>query len=159
PVRVGGADGPAASHPRRGHHGAADRAPHERRHGYFRPRGGPRPRRQDRRGHARRGARQPAGYRGLSGQRGGGIMSALLKVEKMRAGYGPIEVLKGISLEVHEGEIVTIIGANGAGKTTTLLCLSGCNRVGSGGIHFQGRAIANLPPYLIVKRGLCQSPE
>jgi branched-chain amino acid transport system ATP-binding protein len=86
-------------------------------------------------------------------------MSALLQVENLRAGYGPIEVLKGISLEVHEGEIVTIIGANGAGKTTTLLCLSGCNRVRSGSIGFDGRAIANLPPHQIVKRGLCQSPE
>jgi branched-chain amino acid transport system ATP-binding protein len=86
-------------------------------------------------------------------------MSALLKVENMRSGYGPIEVLKGISLEVHEGEIVTIIGANGAGKTTTLLGLSGCNRVRSGGILFDGRAIENLPPHEIVKRGLCQSPE
>src|SRR5262249_3794665 len=87
------------------------------------------------------------------------MMAALLKVENLRAGYGPIEVLKGISLEVHEGEIVTIIGANGAGKTTTLLCLSGCNRVRSGTIRFAGRAIDNLPPHTIVKRGLCQSPE
>jgi branched-chain amino acid transport system ATP-binding protein len=86
-------------------------------------------------------------------------MSALLKVENLRAGYGPIEVLKGISLEVHEGEIVTIIGANGAGKTTTLLGLSGCNRVRSGSVRFDGRAVENLPPHEIVKRGLCQSPE
>jgi branched-chain amino acid transport system ATP-binding protein len=86
-------------------------------------------------------------------------MSALLKVENVRAGYGPIEVLKGISLEVHEGEIVTIIGANGAGKTTTLLGLSGCNRVRSGSIRFNGQAIENLPSHEIVKRGLCQSPE
>jgi branched-chain amino acid transport system ATP-binding protein len=86
-------------------------------------------------------------------------MSALLKVENVRAGYGPIEVLKGISLEVHEGEIVTIIGANGAGKTTTLLGLSGCNRIRSGSIRFNGQAVANLPPHEIVKRGLCQSPE
>jgi branched-chain amino acid transport system ATP-binding protein len=86
-------------------------------------------------------------------------MSALLTVENVRAGYGPIEVLKGISLEVHEGEIVTIIGANGAGKTTTLLGLSGCNRIRSGSIRFNGQMVANLPPHEIVKRGLCQSPE
>ena len=56
-------------------------------------------------------------------------MAALLKLEGVRAGYGLIEVLKGISLEVHEGEIVTLIGANGAGKTTTLMCVSGAVRV------------------------------
>ena len=50
---------------------------------------------------------------------------SLLRIDSLRAGYGPIEVLKGISLEVGVGEIVTIIGANGAGKTTTLMCVSG----------------------------------
>jgi branched-chain amino acid transport system ATP-binding protein len=68
-------------------------------------------------------------------------------------------VLKGISLEVNEGEIVTIIGANGAGKTSTLMCLSGCNRVREGTILFGGRPIHQLPAYEIVKLGICQSPE
>jgi branched-chain amino acid transport system ATP-binding protein len=59
-------------------------------------------------------------------------MSALLEVEGLRAGYGPIEVLHGVSFSVNEGEIVTVIGANGAGKTSTLMCVSGCLRARSG---------------------------
>lgn len=86
-------------------------------------------------------------------------MPPLLSLENVRAAYGPIEVLKGISLEVNEGEIVTIIGANGAGKTTTLMCISGVNRVRSGRILFCGDEIQNLKPNLIVSRGLSQSPE
>lgn len=84
---------------------------------------------------------------------------SLLRVTDLRAGYGPIEVLKGISLEVNAGEIVTIIGANGAGKTTTLMCISGVNGVRSGKIEFENREIQNRPPHEIVKLGLCQSPE
>jgi branched-chain amino acid transport system ATP-binding protein len=86
-------------------------------------------------------------------------VSALLHVENLRAGYGPIEVLKGISLEVHEGEIVTMIGANGAGKTSTLMCISGVNKVRSGRIVFRGEEIQNLKPNLVVLKGLSQSPE
>ncbi|HZE95962.1 MAG TPA: ABC transporter ATP-binding protein [Planctomycetota bacterium] len=86
-------------------------------------------------------------------------MTALLTVENVRAGYGPIEVLKGISLEVNEGEIVTMIGANGAGKTTTLMCISGVNKIRSGKIVFRGEEIQNLKPNLIVLKGLSQSPE
>ena len=83
----------------------------------------------------------------------------LLEIENIRAGYGPIEVLKGISIEVGEGEIVTMIGANGAGKTTTLLSISGINRIRSGRIRFQGREIHTLPAHEIVRLGLCHSPE
>jgi branched-chain amino acid transport system ATP-binding protein len=83
----------------------------------------------------------------------------LLEIENLRAGYGPIEVLKGISIEVGEGEIVTMIGANGAGKTTTLLSVSGINRIRSGQIRFQGRDIHTLPAHEIVRLGLCHSPE
>jgi branched-chain amino acid transport system ATP-binding protein len=86
-------------------------------------------------------------------------MGVLLKTENLRAGYGLIEVLKGLDLEVREGEIVTIIGANGAGKTSTLMCLSGCNRVRQGKVTFQGREIQNQPAHEIVKLGICQSPE
>jgi branched-chain amino acid transport system ATP-binding protein len=86
-------------------------------------------------------------------------MAPLLSVEGVRAGYGPIEVLKGISLEVNEGEIVTMIGANGAGKTSTLMCISGVNRVRAGRIVFRGEEIQNRPPNEIVTRGLSQSPE
>lgn len=83
----------------------------------------------------------------------------LLEIENIRAGYGPIEVLKGISIEVGEGEIVTMIGANGAGKTTTLLSISGINRIRSGRIRFQGREIHAMPAHEIVRLGLCHSPE
>jgi len=86
-------------------------------------------------------------------------VAPLLTLENIRAGYGPIEVLKGISLEVNEGEIVTMIGANGAGKTSTLMCISGVNKVRSGRIVFRGEEIQNLKPNLIVERGLSQSPE
>jgi branched-chain amino acid transport system ATP-binding protein len=86
-------------------------------------------------------------------------MSALLQAENLRAGYGPIEVLKGISFTVNAGEIVTIIGANGAGKTTTLLTLSGCNRVRAGQVRFEGRPIHGLPPDALVRLGLCHCPE
>jgi branched-chain amino acid transport system ATP-binding protein len=86
-------------------------------------------------------------------------MPPLLELDQVHAGYGPIEVLKGISLEVKEGEIVTMIGANGAGKTSTLMCISGVNRVRSGRIVFMGREIQNLKPNVIVGLGLSQSPE
>jgi branched-chain amino acid transport system ATP-binding protein len=86
-------------------------------------------------------------------------MPPLLSLEKVHAGYGPIEVLKGISLDVNEGEIVTMIGANGAGKTSTLMCISGVNKVRSGRIVFNGREIQNLKPNIIVGLGLSQSPE
>jgi branched-chain amino acid transport system ATP-binding protein len=83
----------------------------------------------------------------------------LLEIENVSAGYGPIEVLKGVSIEVREGEIVTMIGANGAGKTTTLMSISGVNRVRTGSIRFQGREIHSLPAHEIVHLGLCHSPE
>jgi len=86
-------------------------------------------------------------------------MAALLEVKELRAGYGPIEVLKGISLTVNQGEIVTVIGANGAGKTTTLMTVSGCVRVRGGSIVFQGDELSAVPAHEIVKRGLAQSPE
>jgi branched-chain amino acid transport system ATP-binding protein len=86
-------------------------------------------------------------------------MPALLEVENLHAGYGPIEVLKGISLSVEPGEIVALIGANGAGKTTTLMSISGCVRSHAGRIALAGRDIGKLAPHEIVRAGLCQSPE
>lgn len=86
-------------------------------------------------------------------------MAPLLQIENVRASYGPIEVLKGISLEVNEGEIVALIGANGAGKTTTLMCVSGVNRVRAGRILLGGAEIQNLPAHEIVTRGMSHSPE
>lgn len=86
-------------------------------------------------------------------------MTALLQLEGVTAGYGPLEVLKEVSLEVGEGEIVTMIGANGAGKSTTLMCISGCLRPKAGRLAFAGRAIDGLPAHQRVRRGLCQAPE
>ena len=84
---------------------------------------------------------------------------ALLRVEDVHTYYGSIEALKGISLEVHEGEIVTLIGANGAGKSTTLRSINGLNHPRQGSIHFRGRDITRDPPHDIVRRGISQSPE
>jgi branched-chain amino acid transport system ATP-binding protein len=86
-------------------------------------------------------------------------MTALLALEDVHAGYGSVDALRGISLEVAEGEIVTVIGANGAGKTTTLMCVSGVNTVRSGTIRFGGRDIANRPAHEIARMGVRQSPE
>jgi branched-chain amino acid transport system ATP-binding protein len=86
-------------------------------------------------------------------------MPPILSLKDVHAGYGPIEVLKGISLEVGEQEIVTIIGANGAGKTSTLMCISGLVRARQGKINFRGEEIQSRSGHEIVRLGLCQSPE
>ncbi|GMW00007.1 MAG: ABC transporter ATP-binding protein [Candidatus Hydrogenedentota bacterium] len=83
----------------------------------------------------------------------------LLSIKEVRAGYGPIEALKGVSLDVFPGEIVTLIGANGAGKSSTLMCVSGIHPVRKGAIHFDGRNIANCKAHTLVARGLAQVPE
>jgi branched-chain amino acid transport system ATP-binding protein len=84
---------------------------------------------------------------------------ALLEVEDLHTFYGNIEALKGVSLAVDEGEIVTLIGSNGAGKSTTLRSISGLTPPRSGSINFAGREIARLPPQDIVRLGISQSPE
>jgi branched-chain amino acid transport system ATP-binding protein len=83
----------------------------------------------------------------------------VLSVEGVHTFYGSIEALKGISLDVNEGEIVTLIGANGAGKSTTLRSINGLNRPREGKIVFQGTDITSMPPHQVVKRGISQSPE
>jgi branched-chain amino acid transport system ATP-binding protein len=83
----------------------------------------------------------------------------VLALEGVRAGYGRVEVLKGVSLEVPKGSIVALLGANGAGKSTTLRSINGLNRPRQGSIRFQGRDITSVPPHEIVKRGIAQSPE
>jgi branched-chain amino acid transport system ATP-binding protein len=83
----------------------------------------------------------------------------VLSVEDVHTFYGSIEALKGISLEVREGEIVTLIGANGAGKSTTLRSINGLNHPRSGKIVFQGTDVTSMPPHQIVKNGISQSPE
>ncbi|MFN3687656.1 ABC transporter ATP-binding protein [Salinarimonas sp.] len=83
----------------------------------------------------------------------------MLSVEGLRAGYGRIEVLHGIDLEVRSGEIVTVVGANGAGKTTLLRCLSGVHPTTHGRVHFRGEDVTRAGPHVRVARGLAQSPE
>jgi branched-chain amino acid transport system ATP-binding protein len=83
----------------------------------------------------------------------------LLEVADIHTYYGSIHALKGISLDVHEGEIVTLIGANGAGKSTTLRSINGLNRPRRGTIRFQGKDITSDAPHSIVKMGIAQSPE
>ena len=86
-------------------------------------------------------------------------MSTILEVTDLRAGYGPIDALQGISLTVNEGEIVALIGANGAGKSTTLMTISGCVKARCGKVAFQGEEITHTPAHKIVAKGLAQSPE
>src|SRR3954452_3699031 len=83
----------------------------------------------------------------------------VLSVDDVHTFYGSIEALKGISLEVREGEIVTLIGANGAGKSTTLRSINGLKNPRSGKIVFQGTDVTSMPPHQIVKNGISQSPE
>ena len=83
----------------------------------------------------------------------------LLEIEDLRVRYGKIEALKGISVSVDQGEIVTLIGANGAGKTTTLKTISGLRAVASGSIKFEGRSIVGVAPHKLVSMGICQAPE
>jgi branched-chain amino acid transport system ATP-binding protein len=84
---------------------------------------------------------------------------ALLEVRDIHTFYGNIEALKGVSLEVQEGEIVTLIGANGAGKSTTLRSISGLTPPREGAISFDGRDIERVPPEDIVRLGISQAPE
>jgi ABC-type branched-subunit amino acid transport system ATPase component len=83
----------------------------------------------------------------------------LLEVDDIHTFYGNIEALKGISLEVEEGEVVTLIGSNGAGKSTTLRSISGLTPPRTGTITFDGNDISATPPQDIVQLGISQSPE
>jgi branched-chain amino acid transport system ATP-binding protein len=84
---------------------------------------------------------------------------ALLELQEVHTFYGNIEALKGVSLEVQEGEIVTLIGSNGAGKSTTLRSISGLTPPREGSIRFEDREIGETPPQDIVRLGVSQSPE
>lgn len=83
----------------------------------------------------------------------------MLKVENLVVSYGMIEAIKGISFEVNDGEIVTLIGANGAGKTTTMHTISGLLKPASGAILLNGKDITKVPSHQIVSMGLAQVPE
>ena len=83
----------------------------------------------------------------------------ILELKDVHTFYGSIEALKGISIEVNEGEIVTLIGANGAGKSTTPRSINGLNHPRNGTIHFEGKDITDEAPHNVVKMGISQSPE
>ena len=83
----------------------------------------------------------------------------ILELNDVHTFYGAIHALKGISLEVHRGEVVTLLGANGAGKSTTLRSINGLQRPRQGAIRFNGQDITETPAHEIVRRGIAQSPE
>ena len=83
----------------------------------------------------------------------------MLTLTNIHTFYGPIEALKGINIEVKQGEIVCLIGSNGAGKSTTLMTISGILKPSSGSIQFEGKTINGIPPHRIVKMGISQVPE
>src|SRR5207237_4418915 len=99
----------------------------------------------------------PAGAASVAanGQNG----TAALEFRNIHTFYGHIHAIKGVSLRVNPGEIVTLIGANGAGKTTTLRTISGINRPAEGEVLLNGQRIDRIPPHRIVEMGVCQSPE
>lgn len=86
-------------------------------------------------------------------------MGTMLTVNDINVFYGAIHAIKGVSLEVNEGEIVTLIGANGAGKSTILRTISGLLKPKTGSIQFEGQKIAGMPAHEIVKTGISQVPE
>ena len=83
----------------------------------------------------------------------------MLKAEDLNVYYGPIHAVKGVSFEVNEGEVVTLIGANGAGKSTTLKTVSGLMHSRGGKIEFMGKSIASVPAHKIVQLGIAHVPE
>jgi branched-chain amino acid transport system ATP-binding protein len=86
-------------------------------------------------------------------------MTALLEVNDLHVAYGAIEALKGISISVEQGQVVTLIGANGAGKTTTLRTLSGLLHPTSGEVLFEGKRLDQLPAHEVVRHGVAHAPE
>ncbi|GAC1342746.1 MAG: ABC transporter ATP-binding protein [Myxococcales bacterium] len=88
-----------------------------------------------------------------------GAKAPLLELAGLDVHYGAIHALRGVSFQVAEGEIVTLIGANGAGKTTTLRAISGMLKASKGAITYQGKSIGGQKPHELVARGLCHAPE
>ena len=84
---------------------------------------------------------------------------ALLRVSNIETFYGPIQAIRGVSLEVHPGQIVTVLGANGAGKTTILKTISGVMDPERGQVNFDGHDIQRMSPDKVMRRGICHSPE
>jgi len=87
------------------------------------------------------------------------MATAMLKIKGLQVNYGGIQAVKGIDLEVAQGELVTLIGANGAGKTTTMKAITGLKPYTIGDIEYMGESIKGIPPHLLLKRGLAMVPE
>ena len=83
----------------------------------------------------------------------------MLKIDDIYVNYGNSEALRGISLEINEGEMIALLGGNGAGKTTTINTVSGLTKLVKGKVYFEGEDISQVPPHLRVKRGIIQVPE
>ena len=83
----------------------------------------------------------------------------MLKISNVETFYGKIQALRGVDIDVNDGEIVSLIGSNGAGKSTLLMTISGVNKAATGEIFFDSKNIANLPPHDIVNLGISQVPE
>src|SRR5207253_2078411 len=168
PARDGDADQPhRPAAPRAGAVGPVDRARHGGRHGDLRPHHRARLRHANRGGDAGGDPAAPARDRGLPGHRlragvGGPDRSPVadvLQLADVHTYYGNIRALRGVSLSVERGEIVTLIGANGAGKTTTLKTILGTVRPRRGTVTFDGRRVDTLGTDRIVRLGIAQSPE
>jgi len=87
------------------------------------------------------------------------MATAMLKIKGLQVNYGGIQAVKGIDLEVAQGELVTLIGANGAGKTTTMKAITGLKAYSAGDIEYMGQSIKGLPAHELLKRGLAMVPE
>ncbi|MGF7192166.1 branched-chain amino acid transport system ATP-binding protein [Robbsia andropogonis] len=83
----------------------------------------------------------------------------MLSIKGLEVKYGGIQAVKGVDLDVHQGELVTLIGANGAGKTTTMKAITGLQAISGGDIQYLGKSIKGVPPYELLKRGLAMVPE
>ena len=87
------------------------------------------------------------------------MSTPILKIKGLKVNYGGIQAVKGIDLDVQQGELVTLIGANGAGKTTTMKAITGLKPFSDGDIEYQGESITGVPTYELLKRGLAMVPE
>jgi len=87
------------------------------------------------------------------------MAAAMLKIKGLQVNYGGIQAVKGVDMEVRQGELVTLIGANGAGKTTTMKAITGLKAYSAGDIEYEGKSIKGIPSHELLKRGLAMVPE
>ncbi|MEA3119914.1 MAG: branched-chain amino acid transport system ATP-binding protein [Paraburkholderia sp.] len=87
------------------------------------------------------------------------MAAAMLKIKGLQVNYGGIQAIKGVDMEVQQGELVTLIGANGAGKTTTMKAITGLKPYSAGDIEYDGKSIRGVPAFELLKRGLAMVPE